>query len=168
MTRSERNRLNHEIRMIVVRRSLEGERMTTSAVYEEARIELDEIMEDAKERMFREALNGMIRQIMKETSRRNEETVKAPALSPELERIEVPRCIALPASGGGREMEWVPTFRATPNELARHIKYLQQSARADMEKAKRLQTFHDELLKVVNPDDLDLPIDVLIAQARAA
>ncbi|MBL3675834.1 hypothetical protein JL111_20505 [Paracoccus sp. KCTC 42845] len=145
-----------------------GERMTTGAIYDEARVGLADLMEDAKERMFREAMNGMIRQIMKETTRQSQEAVRAPALSPELERLEVPRCIALPAQSGSREMEWVPTFRATPNELMRHIKYLRENARADLEKAKKLQVFHDELLKVVNVDDLDQPIEDLIAQARAA
>lgn len=168
MTRNERAKIGFEIRKILKRRADADERMTVSAIYEEMLEQMPDLMEQEREQLLRAAMSDRIRHVMKETLRQDDETVSGPALSPELERIQVPRCISLPGQSDAREMIWVPTLRATPNELTQHIKYLRKSAKADFEKAKKLQTFHDELLKVVNPDDLDVPICVLLGQARAA
>lgn len=169
MTRSEQAKLSYHLRRMIKGMADNGMRFTTAEIYEATKEQLPDLIEEAKERLIREAVISMARQIMKEAQREDEAIRQNSLLAvDDMQNVDIPRCIAIPNVSDRREMLWVPTMQASPNELMTHIKYLRKSAKADFEKAKRLQTFHDYLMRTVNPDDMDVPIGILLCQARAA
>lgn len=165
MTRSERAKLRAALSRLVARLITSGERTTTGEIYERAKIEMADLIEDAREKMMREYVQNMARAVMKETVKRRASEVGL--FTDEMQRIQVPRCIALP--GPEREMVWASTFDATLNELDRHIQFLRAGAAADMARAKRLRTFHDYVVRVSPDDDPDVPIrEILGRHTKAA
>lgn len=167
MTRSERAKLRHELSRLIARRLASGDRVTTSEIYQAARIELPSLLDEAQERMMREYVQNMARSVMKDAMRGKTANPQASLFTDEMKRIQVPRCIALPAPGPGREMMWTSTFDASLNELSQHIRFLKVGAAADMARAQRLQAFHDYVLRVASGDDPDRPIKELLAELQS-
>lgn len=171
MTKHERAKLRSEMRRIMEAVRSSGGRFTVAQVYERMVDEIPDMMEEAKETLFRLAMNGLIRKLFKEMMRADDEIGEVIQLSlfgNSAPRLEVPRYIALVDPEGGGEMIWVPTLSATLNEVTAHIRYLQTSIKADSAKMKKLTVFRDHVVNIAASDDLDTPINELLCGLQEA
>lgn len=168
MTRKERAKLRTALSRLIARQYAIRDRMTTRDIYELAKIEHPDLIEEVKERMAREFIQNEARQLLKSALKEREEKETQYVLfTDEMKRLEVPRCIALPNPENPKETLWTQTMKATPDELLQYIEYLRKSAEADVKKADRLQAFYDYLIRSTPTDEIGVPIEDLLEQMHA-
>lgn len=169
MTKRERARLRGEMSKIIAANVAEGNRLTTSQVCEMMIESFPHLVDDAAERLIRQSLQNMARELFKEAGRSDGEDIQVSLFGNEVQDLRIQKCIAIPAKDGSKEMVWVSTLKATRAEIKAYVRYLRGSAEADMEKAKKLAHFEDMIGQIAISDDLDTPIEELLQglQARA-
>src|SRR5690625_4379127 len=93
MTRNERAKLRTELSKLIVGHQINGNRITTSQIYEEARERMPDLIDDMAERLIRSSIQDMARQIMK-TSVQDDDLTQA-VLPIEIIQMRVPRQICV-------------------------------------------------------------------------
>lgn len=167
---AQRVKLRSVLSAMVAREFVSGKRVTTNELWDIAQEEYPDLIEAESQRLIKDATIRLLRQIMKEAMRADKSDIRPNMFANEERPVRVPRCIAVPSGGGGREMLWLPTFSASIDEVRAHIAYLLKCVQADQAKANKLGRFVELVVDLVGDDDTSTPISELLQglEGRAA
>ncbi|PJN94849.1 hypothetical protein CNY89_12035 [Amaricoccus sp. HAR-UPW-R2A-40] len=168
MTKRERAKLRAALMGAIQRTYAEnGGRATPSQIIEVMFREHPTLIDEAADRLVRASLLSMVNRAFKSADKADRDEMQIDLFGNREPGLVIPKSIAIPSSGGCREMQWIATASATVAEIDQYIEVLDKGIEADSRKREQLTIFRERIMELSDTDDLDTPIVDMLESLRA-